>query len=37
MNEGRVVQRGTLDDLRQRPVEPFVSDFITAQRTLALV
>jgi osmoprotectant transport system ATP-binding protein len=36
MNEGRVVQRGTLEDLRDRPVDPFVTDFITAQRSIAL-
>jgi osmoprotectant transport system ATP-binding protein len=35
MNEGRIVQRGTLDDLRERPVTPFVTDFIQAQRSLA--
>ena len=37
MNEGRVVQHGTLDDLRERPRDPFVSDFINAQRALAVV
>jgi osmoprotectant transport system ATP-binding protein len=36
MNEGRVVQRGTLDDLRNNPANDFVRDFISAQRTLAL-
>ncbi len=35
MNEGRVVQRGTLDDLRSAPANDFVTDFITAQRSLA--
>ena len=35
MNEGRVVQRGTLDDLRSKPATSFVTDFIQAQRTLA--
>jgi osmoprotectant transport system ATP-binding protein len=35
MNGGRVVQRGTLDDLRTKPADPFVTDFIQAQRTLA--
>jgi osmoprotectant transport system ATP-binding protein len=35
MNEGRVVQRGTLDDLRTKPAASFVTDFIQAQRTLA--
>jgi len=32
MRAGRVVQRGTLDDLLERPAEPFVTDFIRAQR-----
>src|SRR5437588_8151252 len=34
MNEGRIVQQGSIDDLRQRPVNAFVSDFINAQRSL---
>jgi osmoprotectant transport system ATP-binding protein len=37
MNEGRVVQRGTLDDLRTKPAGVFVTDFITAQRGLATI
>jgi osmoprotectant transport system ATP-binding protein len=37
MNEGRVVQRGTLDDLRTKPAGNFVTDFITAQRGLATI
>lgn len=37
MNEGHVVQRGTLDDLRTKPASVFVTDFITAQRGLALI
>ena len=36
MNEGRIVQKGSLDDLRERPANAFVGDFISAQRTLAL-
>ncbi len=32
MREGRIVQRGTLDDLLARPAEPFVTEFIHAQR-----
>jgi osmoprotectant transport system ATP-binding protein len=35
MNEGLVVQRGTLDDLRSKPASAFVTDFINAQRSLA--
>lgn len=34
LREGRVVQRGTLDDLLRRPAEPFVRHFIQAQRSL---
>jgi osmoprotectant transport system ATP-binding protein len=32
MREGHVVQRGTAEDLRERPAEPFVSEFVRAQR-----
>ncbi|QDU38739.1 Choline transport ATP-binding protein OpuBA [Maioricimonas rarisocia] len=32
LREGRVVQRGTIEDLLHRPADPFVSDFISAQR-----
>ena len=34
MNEGRVVQQGTLAELREAPSEPFVTEFINAQRAL---
>jgi osmoprotectant transport system ATP-binding protein len=34
LREGRIVQRGSLADLVQRPVEPFVSTFVRAQRLL---
>jgi osmoprotectant transport system ATP-binding protein len=34
MNEGRIVQQGSIDDLRRRPASAFVSDFINAQRGL---
>jgi osmoprotectant transport system ATP-binding protein len=33
MRDGRIVQSGTIDDLLQRPAEPYVSDFIRAQRS----
>ncbi|MGZ5023912.1 MAG: ATP-binding cassette domain-containing protein, partial [Chthoniobacterales bacterium] len=36
MNEGRVVQQGTLAELREHPASSFVSEFISAQRSLAL-
>lgn len=37
MNEGRIVQQGTITDLRERPADPFVSEFINAQRGIAMV
>jgi osmoprotectant transport system ATP-binding protein len=37
MSEGRVVQRGRLDDLRTKPASAFVTDFINAQRGLAVI
>ena len=36
MNEGRVVQQGSITDLSERPANPFVSEFINAQRSVAL-
>ncbi|NNL66694.1 MAG: ATP-binding cassette domain-containing protein [Myxococcales bacterium] len=33
LREGRIVQRGTLEDLVRRPAEPFVSSFVNAQRS----
>ena len=34
MNEGRIVQQGLIDDLRERPANDFVREFINAQRSL---
>jgi osmoprotectant transport system ATP-binding protein len=34
MNEGRIVQQGSIDDLRRRPVSHFVTEFVNAQRSL---
>jgi osmoprotectant transport system ATP-binding protein len=34
LSEGRIVQQGTLADLRERPASAFVTDFINAQRSL---
>jgi osmoprotectant transport system ATP-binding protein len=34
MRNGKVVQDGRLDDLCQRPADPFVTRFVQAQRTL---
>jgi osmoprotectant transport system ATP-binding protein len=36
MNQGRVVQQGSFAELREHPVDSFVSEFISAQRSLAL-
>src|SRR6266516_1238154 len=36
MNEGRIVQQGSIVNLRERPANPFVSEFINAQRRVAL-
>src|SRR5881398_272625 len=35
MKEGQVVQRGSATVLRERPADPFVLEFINAQRGLA--
>ncbi len=34
MRDGRVVQKGTLEDLTHRPADPYVGDFLHAQRAL---
>ena len=34
MQSGRIVQAGTLADLRDRPAAPFVAEFLNAQRSL---
>jgi osmoprotectant transport system ATP-binding protein len=36
MNEGSIVQKGPVTDLRDNPADPFVSEFINAQRRVAL-
>ena len=33
MQQGKVVQRGALEDLLERPAQPYVSQFIRAQRS----
>ena len=35
MNEGRIVQQGSIVDFREKPANTFVSDFINAQRGIA--
>src|SRR5207302_4463946 len=37
MNEARMVQIGSLSDLRDKPTSNFVSEFINAQRSLAVL
>ncbi|HEV2842639.1 MAG TPA: ATP-binding cassette domain-containing protein [Chthoniobacterales bacterium] len=37
MNEGRIVQVGTLEDLRAKPASAFVTEFINAQRGLTVI
>jgi len=37
MKDGRVVQQGSIDDLREHPVDEFVREFLNAQRTLTLL
>ena len=37
VNEGRIVQQGSLADLRDKPASSFVSEFINAQRSLAVL
>ena len=32
LKDGRIVQKGTLEDFANRPADPFVTDFIRAQR-----
>ncbi len=36
MKEGRIVQRGSATVLREKPADPFVSEFINAQRGVTL-
>jgi osmoprotectant transport system ATP-binding protein len=36
MNAGRIVQQGSIHDLRDRPANEFVSEFINAQRAVTL-
>jgi osmoprotectant transport system ATP-binding protein len=36
MNDGRIVQKGSVTDLRDKPADPFVSEFINAQRGVTL-
>ena len=37
MNEGRIVQRGSIVELRETPASSFVTEFINAQRSLAVI
>jgi osmoprotectant transport system ATP-binding protein len=37
MREGRAIQVGTLQDLLERPADPFVAEFLGAQRRMGNV
>ncbi len=37
LNEGRIIQKGTITDLRERPAYSFVTEFINAQRGITSV
>lgn len=37
LREGGIVQKGSLEDFRSRPAEPFVTEFLNAQRSLVAV
>ena len=37
MNEGHIVQKGSVTDLRERPADAFVSEFINAQRGIPIL
>jgi osmoprotectant transport system ATP-binding protein len=34
MESGRVTQEGTLNDMKEQPATPFVTEFLNAQRSL---
>jgi osmoprotectant transport system ATP-binding protein len=34
MRDGRIVQHGAIDELNERPVDPFVTEFLTAEEAL---
>ncbi len=37
LREGQLVQQGSLEDFQQRPSDPFVTQFLTAQRSLVAI
>ena len=37
LREGKMVQQGSLEDFQQRPSDPFVTQFLTAQRSLVAI
>jgi osmoprotectant transport system ATP-binding protein len=37
MNEGQIVQQGSIKDLQQNPASAFVTEFVNAQRSLAVI
>jgi osmoprotectant transport system ATP-binding protein len=36
LRDGRIIQQGTLAELIERPAEPFVTQFVNAQRSQAV-
>lgn len=37
LKEGKVVQQGSLEDFQKRPADPFVTEFLNAQRSLVAI
>ena len=37
LREGQIVQHGSLEDFQKRPTEPFVTEFLNAQRSLVAI
>ncbi|HVT11917.1 MAG TPA: ATP-binding cassette domain-containing protein [Fimbriimonadaceae bacterium] len=37
LREGKVVQQGSLEDFQKRPADPFVTEFLSAQRSLVTI
>ncbi len=37
LREGKIVQQGSLEDFQKRPADPFVTEFLNAQRSLVAI
>ncbi len=37
LREGKIVQEGTLEDFQKRPAEPYVTEFLSAQRSMVAI